>query len=114
MFLDYPYFHVLSLVSLQTKQHSNKLQSDNPREYSFMQSYKKTKTAPSDTSNKNGTQQKRHPLILFENNDTLQKWHMTNTPPEIDKYDTHKIWCLTKVAHLAKKCPEVIDSLFLF
>ena len=20
----------------------------------------------------------------FENNDTLQKWHMTNTPPEID------------------------------
>ena len=25
-----------------------------------------------------------------ENNDTLQKWHMTNDPPEIDKYDTHK------------------------
>ena len=25
-----------------------------------------------------------------ENNDTLQKWHMTNAPPEIDKYDTHK------------------------
>ena len=26
----------------------------------------------------------------FENNGTIQKWHMTNTPPEIDKYDTHK------------------------
>ena len=28
--------------------------------------------------------------MQFENNDTLQKWHMTNTPPEIDKNDTHK------------------------
>ena len=26
----------------------------------------------------------------FENNGAIQKWHMTNTPPEIDKYDTHK------------------------
>ena len=25
-----------------------------------------------------------------ENNGTLQKWHMTNNPPEIDKYDAHK------------------------
>ena len=25
----------------------------------------------------------------FENNGTLQKWHMTNTPPEINEYDTH-------------------------
>ena len=25
----------------------------------------------------------------FENNGTLQKWHMTNTPLEIGKYDTH-------------------------
>ena len=32
----------------------------------------------------------------FENNGTLQKWHMTNTPSEIDKYDTHKKRCLTK------------------
>ena len=39
----------------------------------------------------------------FENNGTLQKWHMTNTPPEIDKYDTNKTWCLTKMAQLAKK-----------
>ena len=39
----------------------------------------------------------------FENNGTLQKWHMANTPPEIDKYDTHKTWCLTKMAQLAKK-----------
>ena len=37
----------------------------------------------------------------FENNDTLQRWHMTNTPPEIDKYDTHKKCCLTNMAHLA-------------
>ena len=27
---------------------------------------------------------------------------MTKAPPEIDKYDTHKKWCLTKMAHLAK------------
>ena len=44
----------------------------------------------------------------FENNGTLQKWHMKNTQPEIDKYDIHKKWYLTKMAHLAKKCPEVI------
>ena len=41
---------------------------------------KKIKTAPSDTPNKNGRR-------TFENNSTLQKWHMTNTPPKIDKYD---------------------------
>ena len=50
----------------------------------------------------------------FENNSTLQKWHMTKTPPEIDKHDTHKKWCLTKMAHLTKKLPclprtELID-----
>ena len=28
--------------------------------------------------------------------------------PEIDKYDTQKKWCLIKMAHLAKKCAEVI------
>ena len=68
---------------------------------------KKSKTAPSDTPNENVTQQKGHPLMLFENNDTLQKWHMANTPPKVDKYDTHKKWCLTKMIHLVKKCPEV-------
>ena len=26
----------------------------------------------------------------FENNGTLSKWQMTNTPPKIDKYDTRK------------------------
>ena len=37
------------------------------------------------------TQQKRHPLMPFENNGTLQKWHITNTASKIDKYDdTHK------------------------
>ena len=51
---------------------------------------KKTKTALSNTPNKNSTQQKRHHLMPFENNGTLQKWHMKNTPLEIDKYDTHE------------------------
>ena len=31
--------------------------------------------------NKNGTQQKNPSMMLFENNGTLQKWHMANTPP---------------------------------
>ena len=31
----------------------------------------------------------------FENNDTLQKWRMTNIPPEIDKNDAQKKWRLT-------------------
>ena len=53
-------------------------------------SYNKTKTAPSYTPNKNDTQHKKYPLIWFKNNDTLQKWHMTNTPPKINKYDTQK------------------------
>ena len=41
-------------------------------------------------------------------NGTLQKWHMRNTPPKIDNYDTHGKWYLTKMAHLAKKYPKVI------
>ena len=32
----------------------------------------------------------------FENNGTLQKWHMTNTPPKINKYDTRKNGALQK------------------
>ena len=36
------------------------------------------------------TQQKLHTLMPFKNNGILQKWHMAKTPPEIDKYDTHK------------------------
>ena len=48
------------------------------------------------------TQQKWHPLIPFEDNGTLQKWHMTKTPPETDKYDTHNKWCFTKTAQLAQ------------
>ena len=63
---------------------------------------KNKKSTIRDTPKKNGTQQKKHPLMLFENNDTLQKWRMTKTPPEIDKYDTHKKWSLTKMA-LCKK-----------
>ena len=46
--------------------------------------------------------------MSFDNNSTLRKWHMTNTPPEIDKYDTYKTWRLTKMAHFVKKCPKVI------
>ena len=28
--------------------------------------------------------------MSFKNDGTLKKRHMTNTPPEIDKYGTHK------------------------
>ena len=45
--------------------------------------------------------------MRFENDGTLQKWHMANTPPEIEKYDNHKYNTL-KMVHLAKNCPEVI------
>ena len=31
----------------------------------------------------------------FENNGTLQKWLITNTPPDIDKYSIYKKWRLT-------------------
>ena len=34
--------------------------------------------------------------MRFENNGTLQKWHMTKNPPEIDKYDTYKNGTLQK------------------
>ena len=33
---------------------------------------------------------------------------MTITPLEIEKYETHKKWCLTKMAHLVKKLPKAI------
>ena len=56
---------------------------------------------------KNSTQERRHPLMPFENNDTLHNWLMTNTPPKIDKYDnTQKKLCIAKIAHLAKKWPN--------
>ena len=68
--------------------------------------YKKKQAAPLDTSNKNNTQQKRHPLMSFENNGTLQQGHMTNTPPKIEKYnDTHKNGALQKW-HTCKKMPK--------
>ena len=47
------------------------------------------------------------PLMSFENSGTLQKWQVTKTPPEIDKYETHKKWYFAKMTHLAKKCPKV-------
>ena len=69
---------------------------------------KQPKTAPLDTLNKIGTQQKKHPLMPFENNRTLKRWHMINTPPEIDKYGTHIKWCLTKLPYLAKNNTKII------
>ena len=54
------------------------------------------------------TQQKWYHFILFENNDTLQKRHMINTLYEMDKYDTRKKCCFTKMANLAKECPKTI------
>ena len=41
-------------------------------------------------------------MILHLNNVTLQKWHMKNTPLEIDKYGSPKNGALKK-AQLAKK-----------
>ena len=41
----------------------------------------------------------------FENNGTLQKWHMTNTPPKINKYDTRKNGALQKW-HTLQKMPK--------
>ena len=38
----------------------------------------------------NSIQQKRYPIMLFENNGTLQKWHLTNILPEINKYGIHQ------------------------
>ena len=40
--------------------------------------------------------------MSFENNGTLQKWHMANIPPEIDTYDTHKNGALQKWPTLRK------------
>ena len=34
--------------------------------------------------------------MISENNGTLQKWHITNTPPEIDNYDNIKSGALEK------------------
>ena len=40
----------------------------------------------------------------YENNGTLRKWHMTNVPPKVDKYDTHKNGALQKWHTLPKNC----------
>ena len=56
------------------------------------------------------THQKWHPSLPFENNGPLQKWYMTNTLPETDKYDTHKTWCLKKW-HTLSECPNFIFSM---
>ena len=69
--------------------------------------YKRTKTGTPDTPNKNGTQQKKHPLILFENKDTLQKWHMANNAPKTNKYNTQKNGSLQKWHTLWKNAPRL-------
>ena len=38
-----------------------------------------------------------------ENNGTLQKWHVTNASPEIDKYGTHKNGALNENGTSCKK-----------
>ena len=38
-----------------------------------------------------------------ENNCTLQNWHMTNSSPKIDKYETYKKWFLTKISTPCEK-----------
>ena len=72
--------------------------------------YKKTKTGTPDTPNKNGTQQNKHPLKLFENKDTLQKWHMTNNPPKINKYDAQKNGALQKWHTLRKNAQRLFPK----
>ena len=64
--------------------------------------------------NTNGTQQKRHPLMSFTNNDTIPKWHMTNTSSETDKHGTQKLilqkWYTLQKMH---KCYLSIAKWFL-
>ena len=38
----------------------------------------------------NGNQQKKHSIMPFENNETLQKWHTRNTLPEANTALTEK------------------------
>ena len=52
--------------------------------------------------------QKWHHLMSFKDNGTLLKQHMAITLPEIEKLDTQKTWCFTKMAYLAKKYPRII------
>ena len=45
--------------------------------------------------------------MSFENNGTLQKWHMANIPPETDTYDTHKNGALQKWRTLRKNAQRL-------
>ena len=44
----------------------------------------------------------------FENNGTLKKLPMTNAPPKVDNYDTHKNGASQKWHNFQKNCPIVI------
>ena len=56
------------------------------------------------------TQQKWHPFILFENNDTLQKRQMINTLYEMDKYDTARNGALQKWQTLQKNAQRLFTK----
>ena len=47
---------------------------------------------------------------LFENNGTLQKWHMTDTPHEIDKNDNNKDDALYKWHDLRKNVQSIFSK----
>ena len=87
-------FQIPSLVSLQTtgKTVNNKILTTLGNIY-YAYNYKKTKAALSDTLNRNGLS------LLFKNNGTLQKRHVRNVLPEIDKYVSHT------------KCPFKMDAI---
>ena len=44
--------------------------------------------------------------MSFENKDTLQKWHMANAPPKIDKHEIHKKMVSDKNGTSCEKIPE--------
>ena len=42
-------------------------------------------------------------VLLYENNGTLPKWHMRNTSPEINNYDTQTKWAFKNGLHTLQK-----------
>ena len=103
-------FYVLSLVSLQTtsktvNDYGLAILANTP----YANSYRKTKTAPSDSPNKSHTQQKRQPLMPYEKNGTLQKWHMTNTHLKQTNIAPKKNGVLQKRHNLRKDLAKLFD-----
>ena len=48
--------------------------------------------------------------ILFENDGSLQKWHVTNTPHEIDKNGNNKNGALQKWHNLRKNVQSIFSK----